>query len=44
MIIGGQSCLLGSGMYQVIPSEHSAIAKTECKVIDAFSPAREDYK
>ena len=45
MVIGGESCLLTSGMYHVIPSDtpHSAIAKTDCKVIDAFSPVREDY-
>ncbi len=45
MVIGGQSCLLTAGMYHVIPSNtpHSAIAKTDCKVIDAFSPVREDY-
>ena len=46
MVIGGQPCLLTSGMYYVIPSNtpHSAIAKTNCKVIDAFNPVREDYK
>ena len=46
MVIGGKPCLLTAGMYYVIPSNtpHSAIAKTDCKVIDAFSPAREDYK
>lgn len=46
MVIGGQTCLLTTGMYHVIPSDtpHSAIAKTECKVIDAFNPVREDYK
>jgi len=46
MVIGGKSCLLTAGMYYVIPSNtpHSAIAKTDCKVIDAFSPVREDYK
>lgn len=46
MVIGGQPCLLTNGMYHVIPSNipHSAIAKTDCKVIDAFAPAREDYK
>jgi len=46
MVIGGQPCLLTPGMYYVIPSNtpHSAIAKTDCKVIDAFSPVREDYK
>ncbi len=46
MVIGGESCLLTAGMYQVIPSNtlHSAIAKTDCKVIDTFSPVREDYR
>lgn len=46
MVIGGEPCLLTAGMYHVIPSNvpHSAIAKTECKVIDAFSPVRQDYK
>ena len=46
MVIGGKPCPLTAGMYYVIPSNtpHSAIAKTCCKVIDAFSPAREDYK
>ena len=46
MIIDGQPCLLTAGMYHVIPSNvpHSAVAKTFCKVIDAFSPVREDYK
>lgn len=46
MVIGGQACLLTAGMVHVIPSNtpHSAIAKTGCKIIDAFSPVREDYK
>ena len=46
MVIGGKSCLLTGGMYHVIPSNtpHSAIAKTGCKVIDVFSPVREEYK
>jgi quercetin dioxygenase-like cupin family protein len=46
MSIGGQNCLLTAGMYHVIPSDtlHSAIAKTACKVIDAFAPVREDYR
>lgn len=45
MVIGDRPCLLTAGMYHVIPSNvpHSAIAKTDCKVIDAFSPVREDY-
>ena len=46
MVIGTVPCPLTAGMYHVIPSNtpHSAIAKTFCKVIDAFSPVREDYK
>lgn len=46
MIIGGKACSLMPGMYHVIPSDtpHSAIAKKFCKLIDAFSPVREDYK
>ena len=46
MAIGGERCSLKAGMYHVIPSNtnHSAIAKTDCKVIDVFSPVREDYR
>lgn len=46
MIIDGRACLLTAGTYYVIPSNapHSAIAKTNCRVIDAFCPVREDYK
>lgn len=46
MVIGGIACSLTAGMYHIIPSNvlHSAVAITDCKVIDAFAPAREDYK
>ena len=46
MVIGGEPCPLTAGMFHVIPSNtpHSAVAITDCKVIDTFSPAREDYK
>ena len=46
MVIDGKPCLLTAGMYHVIPSNtpHGAEAKTDCKVIDAFTPLREDYK
>ena len=46
MVIGGKPCLLSSGMYYVIGSNipHSAVANSDCKVIDGFSPVREDYK
>lgn len=46
MNIGGVDYSLTNGMYHVIPSNvsHSAIAITECKLIDTFSPLREEYK
>jgi quercetin dioxygenase-like cupin family protein len=46
MTIGGKPISLTPGMYHVIPSNtpHSAIAITDCKAIDTFSPVREDYK
>ena len=46
MVIGGERFSLTAGMMQVIPSNvpHSAIAVTDCKVIDAFNPVREDYR
>jgi quercetin dioxygenase-like cupin family protein len=46
MVIDGQPCLLSAGMFHIIPSgtPHSAMAKTDCRVIDVFSPVREDYK
>jgi quercetin dioxygenase-like cupin family protein len=46
MVIGGKPCSLTAGMYYIIPSDtpHSAIPKTDCKVIDVFSPVRVDYK
>ena len=39
-------CPLSTGLYYGIPSNvvHSAIAVTDCKVIDVFNPVREDYK
>ena len=46
MTIGGQPYLFTAGMTHVIPSgvPHSAIALTDVKVIDFFSPARDDYR
>jgi unsaturated pyranuronate lyase len=46
MIIGGVAFSLAAGTYQIIPpnTPHSAIAKTDCIVIDTFAPVREDYK
>lgn len=46
MVIGGEAFSLTDGMYHVILSNtpHSAVAITDCKVIDIFGPVREDYK
>jgi quercetin dioxygenase-like cupin family protein len=46
MLIGGIPYLLTPGCVHVIPSNipHSAIARTDCRIIDAFSPARDDYR
>jgi len=46
MVIDGVAFSLTDGMYHVISSDlpHSAIAITDCKVIDVFGPVREDYK
>jgi quercetin dioxygenase-like cupin family protein len=46
MTIGGKTYLMAAGTVHVIPSTmpHSAVARTDCKVIDAFNPVREDYK
>lgn len=46
MIIGGEKMVLTAGTSHVIPGNtpHSAIALTDCRVLDAFSPVREDYR
>jgi quercetin dioxygenase-like cupin family protein len=46
MIIGGEKYLFTPGMVHVIPSNvpHSALALTDCRVIDSFVPARDDYR
>ncbi len=46
MIIGGQPYTMTSGMTHVIPSNtpHSAFAATDVKVIDFFSPSRDEYR
>lgn len=46
MEIGGEVFMFTAGTVHVIPSgvPHSAFAHTDCRVIDAFSPARDDYR
>jgi quercetin dioxygenase-like cupin family protein len=46
MIIGGEKYLFTPGMVHVIPSNtpHSAVALTDCRIIDSFAPARDDYR
>jgi unsaturated pyranuronate lyase len=46
MNIGGEKYLFTAGCFHVIPSHvpHSAIAITDCRIFDTFSPARDDYR
>jgi len=46
MVIDGEPCPITEGMFIIIPSNtpHSATAPVDCKVVDVFSPLREDYK
>jgi quercetin dioxygenase-like cupin family protein len=43
--VGGETMLLTAGMSAFIPSHmpHSAKAITVCRVIDCFTPVREDF-
>lgn len=46
MTIGGETRVMTAGQTFAIPSNipHEGKALTDCKVIDVFTPAREDYK
>lgn len=46
LTINGVPHVLDNGQYAVIPSNtlHSGRAITNCRLIDVFSPVREDYK
>ena len=45
-ILDGMTKIYTTGDIVVIPSniEHSGLALTDCKLMDIFSPAREEYK
>ena len=46
LTVNGEVQLLDASMFAVIPSNvrHSGLAITDCKLIDVFSPVREDYR
>ena len=46
LTVNGQPQILDAGLFAVIPSNvpHSGYAVTDCKLIDVFSPVREDYR
>ncbi len=46
LTVDGKTQLLEAGTVAVIPSniKHSGTAITDCKLLDVFSPVREDYK
>src|SRR5262245_15215515 len=46
LTIAGETRVLGAGDVAVIPSNaiHSGRAVTECRILDAFHPIREDYR
>jgi quercetin dioxygenase-like cupin family protein len=46
LTVEGKVQHLGPGTSVVIPpnAKHSAIAKTDCRMIDVFCPVREDYR
>jgi quercetin dioxygenase-like cupin family protein len=45
-VVGAEERLLRAGDVAVIPSNvpHSGKALTDCRIIDVFSPVREDYR
>ncbi|HTD99119.1 MAG TPA: cupin domain-containing protein [Mucilaginibacter sp.] len=46
LTVNGEPQVLDTGLFAVIPSNviHGGTAITDCKLIDIFSPTREDYR
>lgn len=46
MTVEGEARKLDQGQYCIIPcnAEHGGTALTDCRLIDVFSPARDDYR
>jgi quercetin dioxygenase-like cupin family protein len=46
LTVNGEPRLLDTGLFAVIPPNamHSGVAVTDCRLIDFFSPVREDYR
>jgi len=46
MTVEGETQVLTPGLFCLIPSnaEHGGRAVTDCRLVDIFSPVREDYK
>jgi quercetin dioxygenase-like cupin family protein len=46
MTVNGDTQMLDPGFFAVIPSNavHGGTAVTDCKLVDLFSPVREDYR
>ncbi len=46
MTVDGDTQILDPGFFAIIPSNavHGGAALTDCKIVDIFSPVREDYR
>jgi len=46
LTMDGKTRVLGDGRMAVIPpnTTHSGTARTDCEIIDVFSPVRDDYQ
>jgi quercetin dioxygenase-like cupin family protein len=46
LTVNGEPQVLDQGLFAIIPSnaEHGGRAITDCKLVDIFSPVREDYR